>query len=61
MDWNSLLTPLFWIQLLASAVSLATPLILAALGEVFAERSGIINLAPPTLPEICGPACCPPF
>ena len=44
MDWNSLLTPLFWIQLLASAVSLATPLILAALGEVFAERSGIINL-----------------
>ena len=44
MDWSTFLTPVFWTQLLASAVSLATPLILAALGEVFAERSGIINL-----------------
>ena len=44
MDWSTFLTSVFWTQLLASAVSLATPLILAAMGEVFAERSGIINL-----------------
>lgn len=44
MDWNTFLTPLFLIQLLAASVSLATPLALAALGEVFAERAGILNL-----------------
>lgn len=44
MDWNSLLTPLFWIELLTASVGLATPLVLAALGEVFAERSGVLNL-----------------
>ena len=44
MDWNTFLTPLFFVQLLAASVSLATPLVLAALGEVFAERSGILNL-----------------
>lgn len=44
MNWNSFLTPLFFEQLLAASVSLATPLILAALGEVFAERAGILNL-----------------
>lgn len=44
MDWNTFLTPLFFTQLLAASVSLATPLVLAALGEVFAERSGILNL-----------------
>lgn len=44
MDWNAFFTPLFWMQLLTASVSLATPLVLAALGEVFAERSGILNL-----------------
>ena len=44
MDWNSFVTPLFWIQLLAASISLATPLVLAALGEVFAQRSGTLNL-----------------
>lgn len=44
MDWGQLFTPVFLIQLLAASVSLATPLALAALGEVFAERSGSLNL-----------------
>ena len=44
MDWSQLLTPLFLTQLLAAGVTLATPLALAALGEVFAERSGSLNL-----------------
>lgn len=34
----------FWALLLAGAVRLATPVVLAALGETLVERSGIVNL-----------------
>lgn len=41
MEWGELS---FWTLVLAGAVRLATPVVLAALGEVIAERSGTINL-----------------
>lgn len=44
MDWSTLLSPTFIVQLLAASVTLATPLVLAALGEVVAQRSGASNL-----------------
>ncbi len=41
---SNFLTVTFWVGLLAATVRMATPLILATLGETFAERSGILNL-----------------
>lgn len=44
MDWSSLFTFAFLVQVLAASVRLATPLVYTALGEIFAERSGVLNL-----------------
>ena len=44
MDWSTIFTLTFLIQVLAASVRLATPLVLTALGEIFAERSGVLNL-----------------
>ena len=41
---TNLITVTFVVGLLAASVRLATPILLAALGEVFTERAGILNL-----------------
>jgi len=42
--WQQLLSTTFLVALLSSCVRLAMPLLLAGLGETFAERSGILNI-----------------
>lgn len=43
MDWNEV-TAIFNIGLLAATLRVATPLILAALGVLISERSGVMNI-----------------
>ncbi|HVO68562.1 MAG TPA: ABC transporter permease [Aggregatilineaceae bacterium] len=43
MNWN-LITFSFAVGIFASAVRWATPILLTALGEIFTERAGILNL-----------------
>jgi simple sugar transport system permease protein len=40
----SFITPIFIIGILQATIRLATPILLTALGEVFTERAGILNL-----------------
>jgi general nucleoside transport system permease protein len=43
--WNQILTTTFLIGVLSAGVRLATPILLAALGEVFAERAGVLKIS----------------
>lgn len=43
--WSEIFSQPFLIGVLAAGVRLATPILLAALGEVFAERSGILKIS----------------
>ena len=42
---NDILSEVFLVSLLASAIRIATPLLLAAIGELVAESAGILNLS----------------
>jgi len=43
-SWQQLLSASFLLALLSSCVRMAMPLLLAGLGETFAERAGILNI-----------------
>lgn len=43
--WRDLLTQTFLIGVLAAGVRLATPILLAAVGEIFAERAGVLKIS----------------
>jgi simple sugar transport system permease protein len=44
MAWEILFSEAFIIALLSAGVRLATPILLTSLGEIFTQRSGILNL-----------------
>jgi len=43
--WNQLLTQTFLIGVLAAGIRLSTPILLAALGEIFSERAGVLKIS----------------
>jgi ABC-type uncharacterized transport system permease subunit len=44
MDWHSVLQWSFLIALITAGIRLAVPILLATLGEIITERSGVLNL-----------------
>ena len=44
MDWSLILSWAFVIALITAGIRLAVPLLLAVLGEIITERSGVLNL-----------------
>ena len=44
MNFHRLLTPAFFVTWLAASLRLSGPVLLAALGETFAENSGVLNV-----------------
>ncbi|GAK49391.1 sugar ABC transporter, permease protein [Candidatus Moduliflexus flocculans] len=43
--WHQLLTHTFIIGVLAAGIRLATPILLAVLGEIFSERAGVLKIS----------------
>ncbi len=43
--WDQILRYTFLVGVLSAGVRLATPILLAALGEVFAERAGVLKIS----------------
>lgn len=54
VDLSRILTIVFLTNVLAASVRLATPLVIASLGEAFAERSGVFNLGVEGVMLLCG-------
>ena len=44
MTLDQIMTTAFLVALLTSAIRLATPILLAVLGEIITEKSGVLNL-----------------
>ena len=44
MNWQQIFTSAFLVGLCAGAVRLSTPIVLAAIGETFSERAGVLNI-----------------
>ena len=43
--WDILLTQTFFIGVLSAGIRLSTPILLAALGEIFSERAGVLKIS----------------
>ena len=41
---DNIFTATFFVSIFASTIRLATPILLTALGEIYTQRSGILNL-----------------